>query len=217
MAKPSKGLLWTGILCGLLAVGAYFLAREQERIRSKFGDAPQQITLAELAEKGCGDNVCVDLTEVELLPHHVVQTRKGTISAVWVAALPQGQADKAEEIKVILRSTRCKSEHEIPQKFEPREIYRGAVINPLLLRPHDPYRPLLQQAFPGLKLASTIWEVDIDYHKPSEKWSAGFDTAAACLVFVGVLCGVAWTLRSGKPVTADNQRVRAELQTSLSE
>jgi hypothetical protein len=217
MAKPSKGLLWTGILCGLLAVGAYFLAREQERIRSKFGDAPQQITLAELAEKGCGDNVWVDLTEVELLPQHVVQTRKGTISAVWVAALPQGQGDNAEEIKVILRSTRCRSEHEIPQKFEPRDSYRGAVINALLLQPHDPYRPLLQQAFPNLKLAPTIWEVDIDYHKPSEKWSAGFDFAAAGLTFVGALCGAAWSLRFGKPVTADKQWDRAELQTSLRE
>jgi hypothetical protein len=196
-------------------VGAYFLAREQERIRSLFGDAPQQITLAELAEKGCGNNVWVDLTDVELLPHHVIQTRKGTISAVWVAALPQGQGDQAKEIKVILRSTRCRSEHEIPQKFEPRESYRGAVINPILLWPHDPYRPLLQQAFPDLKLASTIWEVDIDYHKPSEKWSAGFDTAAACLMFVGVLCGAAWAVRAAKPATADNQRARAELETSL--
>jgi len=41
-------------------------------------------------DNGYGDNVWVDLTDVELLPKRVVQTRKGTISAVWVAALPQG-------------------------------------------------------------------------------------------------------------------------------
>jgi hypothetical protein len=57
MAKSNRGLLWAAISCLLLAVGAYFLAREQERIRSKFGDAPQAITLAQLAEKGYGDNV----------------------------------------------------------------------------------------------------------------------------------------------------------------
>jgi hypothetical protein len=72
-------------------VGAYFLAREQERIRSKFGDAPQAITVAQLAENGYGDNVWVDLTDVELLPKPVVETRKGSISAVWVAALPQSE------------------------------------------------------------------------------------------------------------------------------
>jgi hypothetical protein len=217
MAKPSKGLLWTGIICCLLAVGAYFLAREQERIRSKFGDAPQQITLAQLAEKGCGNNVWVDLTDVELLPTHVVQTRKGTISAVWVAALPQGQAESAQEINVILRSTRCKSEQEIAQKFEPRVSYRGAVINPILLQPYDPYRPLLQQAFPQLKLAPTIWEVDIDYHKPSEKWAAGFFIAAGVLAFIGVLCGAAWCLLSSRPIAEENQWVRGELETTLRE
>src|SRR5258708_895711 len=117
MAKSRQGLLWAGICCFLLAVGAYFLAREQERIRSKFGNAPQKITLAQLSENGYGDNIWVDLTDVDLLPKQVVQTRKGNISAVWAAALPQGQADKAQQINVILRSTRCKDEQEIAQKF----------------------------------------------------------------------------------------------------
>ncbi len=217
MPKSHQGLLWTGITCFLLAVGAYFLAREQEHIRSKFGDAPQEITVAQLAETGCGDNVWVDLTDVELLPKHVVQTRKGSISAAWVAALPQGQADNVQEIKVILRSTHSKSEQDIAQKFQPRATYHGAVINPILLQPHDPYRPLLQEAFPNLKLAQTIWEVDVDYDKPSEKWASGFYVAAGVLTFIGVIFGAAWCLLSSRSVARGDQRVRAELQSSLRE
>ena len=214
MAKSNKGLLWFGILCLLLAVGAYFIAREQVRIRSKFGDAPQTITLAELAENGYGNNVWVDLTEVELLPKPVVETRKGTIRAVWVAALPLGKADKAQEIKVILRSTHCQNEAEIPDKFQPRASYRGAVINPLLLQPHEPYRPLFQEAFPDLKLASTIWEVDIDYHKPSEKWAFGFYAAAAALAFVGLISGAVWCVLAGSSPATGDRRIRAELELS---
>lgn|SRR5262245_33677618 len=215
MARSHKGLLWTGICCLLLAAGAYFLAREQERIRSKFGDAPQVITVAQLAENGYGNNVWVDLTEVELLPNHVVQTRKGNISAVWVPALPLGQAENAQEIKVILRSSRCQSEGEIDQKFLHRASYRGAVINPLLLQPYDPYRPLLQEAYPNLKLAPTIWEVDIDYNKPSEKWASGFHVAAMALAIIGAICSAAWCLLSGRPAVSSDPRVRRELQSTL--
>jgi hypothetical protein len=179
----------------LVAVGAFFIGREQDRIRSLYGEAPQTISLAQLAEKGYGDNVWVDLTDVELVPKYVTESRKGTISAVWVAAFPKGQAEKSREIKVILRSTRCKSEGEIAQKFQPRPVYRGAVINPTLLQPHDPYRPLLQEQFPKLQLAPTIWEVDVDYlDKPSEKWAFGFYVAAAVLGLIGVICGVAGVL-----------------------
>jgi len=213
VAKSGKGLVWISLSCLLLAVGAYFLAGEQQRIRSKFGDAPQKIGLAQLAEKGCGDNVWVDLTEVELLPAHVVQTRKGSISAVWVAVLPKAEAAKAQEIKVILRSTRVRSEAEIPQKFEPRASYRGAVINPLLLSPHDPYRPLFREAFPNLKLASTIWEVDIDYDKPSEKWASGFFIAAGALAVIGVVCGGVWCVLPDRSATGAQCR-RAEFEFS---
>jgi len=215
MAKSHKGLLVASISCILLAVGAYFLAREQERIRSKFGDAPHAISVAQLAENGYGDNVWVDLTDVKLLPQYVVQTRKGSISAAWAAAVPQGAAGKAREIKVILRTSHSKTEAEIAQKFQPRASYRGAVINPLLLKAYDPYRPLLQEAFPNLKLAPTIWEVDIDYHKPSGKWATGFQVAAGVLAFLGAACGAGWCLLPRRSPERSEQPLRRELQPSL--
>jgi hypothetical protein len=202
MSGSRKALAATAVLCLLAAVGTYLIAREQDRIRSLYGDAPQTLTLAQLAEKGYGNNVWVDLTDVELVPGYVTESRKGTLSAVWAAAFPKGQADKAREIKVILRSTRCKSEQEIPEKFQPREVYRGAVINPTLLQPHDPYRPLLQAKFPKLQLAPTIWEVDIDYlTKPAEKWASGFYIATGVLAIIGVGCGIVAMLVR-KPSTA---------------
>src|SRR5579863_7178271 len=109
MTKSKKGLLWASVWCFLAAAGAFFVGREQERIRSLYGDAPQTISLAQLAEKGCGDNVWVDLTDVDLVPKFVIKESKGKISLVWAAAFAKGQADDAKEIKVILRSSRCKS------------------------------------------------------------------------------------------------------------
>lgn len=212
MASTSKGLLAASLTCGLLAAGAYFLAQEQDRIRSKFGLAPQEITVSQLAKKGYGNNVWVDLKNVELLPGYVLQTRKGNVSIAWAVAVPKGKAHKAKEIKVILRTSHSKSESEIAEKFQPRATYSGAVINPLLLQPYDPYRPLLQEAFPNLKLAPEIWEVDIDYTKPSEKWAIGFQYAAAALTFLATACGAAWCVFAISPSENADQPVREELQ-----
>jgi hypothetical protein len=185
-----KNLLTVFALASLAAVGAYFLGREQDRIRSLYGAKPQTLTVAELAEKGYGDNVWLDLREVEIGKKFVIETRKGSTSAVWVPAFPRGKADQEKTIRVILRSTRCKTDAEIQQRFAGQSNFRGAVTNPILLRPYEPYRPLLQQQYPSLALAPTVWEVDIDYtDKPSSQWALGFYTAAG-LGVVGALCGV---------------------------
>jgi hypothetical protein len=186
-----KTLLTIFALASLAAVGAYFLGREQDRIRSLYGTQPHTLTVAELAEKGYGNGIWLDLTEVELGKRFVVETRKGTQTAVWVPAFPKGQANKAKTIQVILRSTRCKTEADMQQHFAGKTSFRGAVTNPILLKPYEPYRPLLQEQYPTLALAPTIWEVDIDYtDKPSPQWAMGFYIAAAGLGVVGTLCGV---------------------------
>jgi len=191
MSKIQK-ILWFSCLLGLLgAGGAYYLGKEQDRIRSLYGPAPQTLTVAELATKGYGDNVWLDLTEVELGRKSVIATRKGAMSAVWIPAFPRGEADKATPIQVILRSTKCRSDADIAQHFAGRTKFRGAVINPILLTPYEPYRPLLQQMYPARALAPTIWEVDIDYSKPSPQWATGFYSAAVGLAFMGALTGLA--------------------------
>ena len=71
------------------------------------------------------------------------------MNAVWVPAFPRGEADKATPIQVLLRSTKSKSDADIAQHFAGRTKFRGAVINPILLKPYEPYRPLLQKTYPG--------------------------------------------------------------------
>ena len=163
MSQTQK-ILWLCCLLGLLgAGGAYYLGKEQDRIRSLYGPAPQPLTVADLAAKGYGDNIWLDLTNVELGKKYVIETRKGSMSAVWVPAFPRGQAEKAQTIQVILRSTKCKSDADIAEHFGGRTTFCAAVTNPILLKPYEPYRPLLQQTYPSAMLAPTIWEVDIDY------------------------------------------------------
>lgn len=191
MTRLQKNLLSVCVIGLALAVGAYYLAREQDRIRNLFGPKPQVISVADLAARGYGDNVWLELTDVELGKKYVVETRKGSMSAVWFPAFPQGEVQQAKAIQVILRSTRCKSEADIAQRFGGPKVFRGAVTNPILLRPYEPYRPLLQQSYPELALAPTIWEVDVDYAEPpSPQWAQGFDLAAAVLGVSGVLCGL---------------------------
>ena len=205
-----KGLLVVFALACLAAVGAYFLGREQDRIRSLYGAKPHTLTVAELAEKGYGDNIWLDLTEVELGKSFVVETRKGTQTAVWIPAFPRGKAGQAKTIQVILRSTRSRTEADINQRFANRTSFRGAVTNPTLLKPYEPYRPLLQQQYPKLALAPTIWEVDIDYtERPSSQWATGFYIAAVGLGVIGTLCGVGGAFgfssgrRAANPPAAD--------------
>jgi hypothetical protein len=188
-----KGLLTVFALASLAAVGAYFLGREQDRIRSLYGTKPQTLTVAELAEKGYGDNIWLDLKEVELGKKFVREIRKGSTTAVWVPAFPKGKADQENTIRVILRSTRCKTDADINERFAGRSSFHGAVTNPILLQPYEPYRPLLQEQYPKLALAPTVWEVDIDYtDKPSTQWALGFYAAAAGLGVIGTLSGLGW-------------------------
>jgi hypothetical protein len=190
-----KGLFTIFVLAVLASVGAYFLGREQERIRSLYGTSPHALTVAELAEKGYGDSIWLDLTDVELGKAYVVETRKGSIQAVWFPAFPKGKAAQVKSIQVVLRCTHCKSDAEILQRFAGRSSFRGAVTNPILLKPYEPYRPLFQEKYPSLALAPTVWEVDIDYtDKPSSKWATGFYAAAAGLGVIGTLCGIGGVL-----------------------
>jgi hypothetical protein len=192
MSKTGKKLLAGCLLVLLAAAGAYFLGREQDRIRSLYGDAPQTVTLGDLAVKGYGNNVWLDLTQVELGPKYAVGRKGGEIRTVWVPAFPRGKARQAKSIQVVLRSTRCRDEADIDRRFAGQSSFRGAVINPTLLKPYDPYRPLLQKEYPGVALAPTIWEVDVDRtEKPSERWALGFYVAAVALGLVGALCGLA--------------------------
>jgi hypothetical protein len=132
MSKKTKVLFTVCVLALLGAVGAYFLAREQDRIRSLYGDAPQTITLADLAGKGFGNNIWLDLTDVELGPTFVVEHRRGQMNAVWAPAFPRGKAAQAKTIQVVLRSTRCREDADITRRFSGRTRFRGAVINPTL-------------------------------------------------------------------------------------
>jgi hypothetical protein len=176
-----------------------------------YGTSPHTLTVAELAEKGYGESIWLDLTDVELGKSYVVETRKGNISAVWFPAFPKGKAAQARSIQVVLRSTRSRSEADIRQRFAGRSSFRGAVINPILLKPYEPYRPLFQEQYPSLALAPTVWEVDIDYtEKPSTQWATGFYAGAAGLAVIGTLCGMGGLLAfsSGKrpipPPSADH-------------
>jgi hypothetical protein len=190
MTQTRKNLLTGCILALLGAGGAFFIGREQDRIRSLYGAKPQTLSVAELGARGYGNNIWLDLTDVELGKKFVIESRKGRMSAVWIPAFPRGEATKAKSIQVVLRSTRCRSDADIAERFANRATFRGAVINPTLLRPHDPYRRLLQENYPGLTLPSTIWEVDVEYSKPSSQWANGFYAATGGLGVLGLVCGL---------------------------
>ena len=116
---------------------------------------------------------------MELGKSLVIQTRKGSMSTVWVPAFRRGEAGTARTIQVVLRSTRCRSDADIAERFAKRTTFRGGVINPTLFQPYDPYRPLLQKNYPGMELAPTIWEVGRRDTKPSPQLATGFSHRGA--------------------------------------
>jgi hypothetical protein len=179
--------------CLLAAVGTLYFARDQERILSLYGPSPQSITVADLAAKGFGDNIWVELTEVE--PGNEFVIEKGTTTkTVWVPAFPAGQAESAAEIQVLLRTRKAFSEADIEDRFTGRQTFQGAVVNPVELDSREAFRPLLGERYPKKKLASTIWVVDIDDDDgpPSPHWAVGFHTAAIGLGTTALICCLAF-------------------------
>jgi hypothetical protein len=186
MTSTQKTLAF-GCILGLAGAGAALVfVRYQQRMNAYYGEGPQPIAVAALAQRGLEGKHWVELTNVRLGPRAVVDAKRGSIDAVWIPVFPLGTAERTP-IHAVLRSTKSHSLEDFALRLRDRTTYRGAIHAPAA--GDSALRTQLAATYPGYPLPQQIWEVDIDFGGPRyARWTSAIHSASGGLLVFGVIC-----------------------------
>lgn len=111
-----------------------FIGLQEARLSAKSKDTPTQMTLAELAQNGPGDNIYLTLTEIDYIDEETVvygtDEGGGVISKydkVWTPMFPAG-GDRGAAIKAVLHSTNSRTDAAV-QTLLSKRTHTGLIIN----------------------------------------------------------------------------------------
>ena len=130
---------WAVRLVLPLIVGGFVLLSlgyREWRLASLSNATPQQMTLADLAANGPGDNIHIELSDFCLLPELSVVKMNGENvdtsrwTYVWIPAVPIGGAGLPgnDDVKVIIGANRIPNVRKL-EEFCRRPTLRGLVVN----------------------------------------------------------------------------------------
>lgn len=194
-----KGTWWTLVL---LSVGGVllFIGQREWRLASLAGSIPQRMTLAELADRGPGNNIFIELSDVCLLPERAIIC---TVSHnfgpeqweyVWIPATSRERPGfaNAPPVKVIVGTNSCRDETQL-DGFCQKTTLQGLIVNETdSLNKEE--RKLLNEGLPSVDVASCyLFRVG---QKPASRTVQGFLLGGGLLVVLaGMVVGV-FRLRS---------------------
>lgn len=155
-----KWYMWLVLLFGIACL---YLGIQELRLAQYVDSTPQKITLAQLIEKGPGNNHHVLLSDLHF-GHNFVFERKSTGNStgkVWIPAVPTAHkakpGDDADEekmpeikpadVRALIKSTRVFNDAEM-DRLTSHDKIQGVVIN-LIESLSTSERQLLEQSYPG--------------------------------------------------------------------
>jgi hypothetical protein len=160
-----KWYMWLVLLMGL---GCLYLGIQELRLAQHVESTPQQMTLAQLIEKGPGENHHVLVSDLRF-GHNFVFEEKSTRNStgkVWIPVAPAaGQAKpgadeeepadiKPSDIRALIKSTRVFNDAEMARLTSQNKI-QGVVIN-LIESLSSSEQQLLEQAYPGAEFTKCL-------------------------------------------------------------
>ena len=115
----------------LIIIGAVltFAGVQEMRLASGAKPEPQEISCSQLIQNGPGDNAHVLLKDFLITPAFVYETGKsGNWKTVWVPAVPHTTQAIPSEFRVIVKSSRIRSEAEL-DALANQDTLQGLVMN----------------------------------------------------------------------------------------
>ena len=115
----------------LIIIGAVltFAGVQEMRLSSAAKPEPQEISCSELIENGPGDNAHVLLKDFLITPAFVYETGKsGNWKTVWVPAVPHTMQSVPNDVRLIVKSSRIRSESEL-DTLANQDKLQGLVVN----------------------------------------------------------------------------------------
>ncbi len=160
--KIVGGLLLLCILA-LIAGGIVTVLGWQDRtIRSLGKETPKDISFAELARNGPGDNVHVTVHDFEFGENYIYEEKKGSWSRVWIPMFPPGERG---EIKVLLKTFSVKNAGELQNRYGAITHVTGVITNSIHSLGSAEKNELVK-AYPNANVDSVLVLQD-DYSFPS--------------------------------------------------
>ncbi len=190
-----------------------FLGFQEWQLRTVAKDQAQSITASQLAARGPGNNAHIILTDFFPSPGACVYESKrqgGPWTKVWVPIVamdssyvqellrkfPNGNVNgpvpTPTDVRIILKTTKAKDEHELASLFEREGQLHGMVINKIESLGSDEKR-LLSESYPGIDI-SRCYIVDHDRSPAGTGKVLGLLGGGGFLV----LGGVAWLVAGRK-------------------
>jgi hypothetical protein len=155
-------------------VGAFglYMGFQEWRLSRVVQDKPHDMTLAELIEKGPGDNNHIVLSEFTFGDQYVYQKNEKTGSNTGKVWVPIATPKQFGPVRALVKADKVYNENDMHQ-FQKQPKIQGVVVN-LIESVEGDERKLLEQAYPGADIPHcTI--IEIDRHKSiGSKMSLGF-------------------------------------------
>lgn len=179
--------------CATLPLG--ILGYLDYSLLSRGKETPQRITAADLAAKGPGDNIHLEVVEFRLSQSYVFEEENGRWDRVWIGLLPIDQQEEGP-VRVMLRSDSAKSEGDL-KTLEDRGALRGVIVDSINSIDSD-VGASLSQYFPGIDLTKVmIFAPDRDFPKATAVYA--FLGSAALSLVIGIACIVGAIVVSQSP------------------
>jgi hypothetical protein len=163
-----------------------YIAFQRQQVLDKGQSEPRTLRVAELGANGPRDSIHVKLTDFEFGDKVAVQSKKGSWTAVCLAAFPKGKAGDARALKVLVRSSRIHNEKELSE-FRKKAAIQGVVVNSIYEWESD--REYMKTAYPGVD-TSSIWVVQENYTFPNPSEIKTMYAISSVIVGLAVFCGV---------------------------
>lgn len=154
-------LVPVGVIAGLvLGPCGLILAWQLDTVSAAAQPTPQTLSVAELAEKGAGDNLHVELTDLAF-GKPVVDVKEGRWLYVWVPIEPAGKGSGKPVRAVFLRTTTPKDQEQLDGLLQQTTL-RALVTTPLPANSVWKAQPTeaLRKAYPKLDAADPVFLVD---------------------------------------------------------
>lgn len=191
-ASNKQGILiLAAVVFGIGAVILGILGWQQWSLFSQGKETPQRIKLADLAAKGPGDNIHLEITDFWLAERGYCElTEGGSWSRIWFAMEPLEAQDGAP-VRVLFRSDSIKDQAGITA-IQQQQPLRGILVNAIHSIDSDVGKGL-KATYPSLNLdTALIFAHDWSYPKAATVYTY-LGSAFGCLALcIGCSFGAYW-------------------------
>lgn len=179
-----------GIALGLGVVFLY-VGQRSAKMRELGSDTPKEITCAELAAKGPGDNIHVTVKDLQFGQCYVARQKNGVWQDLWIPIFPI--VPPSQEVRIVVKSFKVKNEGDL-EGLVRRQTLTGVITNDVF-SPGSKELTRLSQDYPQLN-PDKVLILEVDRTFPDEAQVQNELLGGGITAGVALLISLIWFFRT---------------------